>query len=528
MPRKKSSTKKASTKATTKKKKAPLKKRVLTVINPATGEKVAEVPMADKKEVEEKVQKAKEAFLFWSKLPFRERAKYILKAKDYMLENLDEIARRIQEETGKVYMEVMTHELFGPIDLMNYYAKKGEKELRPEKIRLHAFPHKTSWIYYKPRGVVAIISPWNFPFTIPMGEVVISLLTGNTVILKPSEITPLTGLLIEEIFQKVGLPEGVMQTVIGDGEVGSYLIDSDIQYCIFTGSVRTGKLIAEKLASRLIPYTLELGGKDPMLILPSADVEEVAHKAVWGAFANAGQVCASIERVYVPHELYQPFVEKVVEETRKLLESDDLGPIISPMQLKTIKKHIQDAKRKGAEVLIGGKEKKGTKGRFFEPTVLAPCNHSMLVMKEETFGPVMPIMPYHDIEEGIALANDSVYGLTASVWGKPREARKVASFLEAGTVYVNDHLYSHAACETPWGGVKQSGIGRVHSKIGFKELTEPIHYNYPKPLPLSLWYYPYTKKKYLFLRNYLYLMTGNLFYKLKALFYILTGIRKAP
>ncbi len=422
-------------------------------------------------------------------------------------------------------MEVLSHELLGPIDTMYQYAKKAPRLLSPQKFFLHLVPYKRSEIHYKPKGVVGIISPWNFPFTIPMGEIIMAVLAGNTVVLKPSEITPLSGLLIEKIFKRSGFPDAIVQTIVGDGKTGAALLDAPIDHIVFTGSVNTGKIIAVKAAEKMITATLELGGKDPMIVLPDADIQRTVRGALFGAFANSGQVCASVERVYVHSSIYEKFLDEVVFQTNQLRQGKDrvagdfdIGPIISEKQIDTIKRHIADAKKKGARILTGGNLKKGTKGRFFEPTVIADANHSMECMMEETFGPTMPIMPYETIEEAILLANATAFGLTASVWSKDRKkAMKVASRIEAGTVIINDAIYTHAMAETPWGGVKNSGMGRVHSDMGLLEFTNPIHINKPAWINIDLWWYPYTMRSFNFFKNFIFLFSGNMVHRLKGL-----------
>jgi len=532
---KKTSLVKRKTSSTRKKPSASkrLKQKVLKIYSPATGEFIQSVPVSIDAEIKKAISNAKEAFESWSALSVKERAKYVLKAKKYMVDHLEEIVEILHAETGKVRTEVLSHELLGPIDLMNYYAKKAPELLKTKRIKLHAVPFKKSFLKHTPKGVVGIISPWNFPFTIPIGEVVMSLLAGNTVILKPSEITPLSGLLIKEIFDKIGLPSGVFEVIIGDGLVGAQLVESDIQHIVFTGSVRTGRIIAESAAKRFLPVTLELGGKDPMIVLPDANVDKVAKGATFCAFANSGQVCASTERIYVHESMYDEFVEKVKEETLKLRQGaeeesggQDVGPMIFKNQITTVKKHIRDAEKKGARILTGGDLIKNTKGRFFEPTIITDVNHAMACMKEETFGPTMPIMKYSTIEEAIKLANDSEFGLTASVWGKNKKLlRETANKIQAGTVIINDCIYTHGLSETPWSGIKNSGMGKVHSDMGLFELTNIIHINEPRAFDLHLWWYPYYKTSYNFMKNFIYFNAGTIFQKIKGLLGII-GLKK--
>jgi acyl-CoA reductase-like NAD-dependent aldehyde dehydrogenase len=385
---------------------------------------------------------------------------------------------------------------------MSYFAKNAQRLLKREKIKIGNYTYlgRSSYIVYKPFGVVAIISPWNYPWAIPLDEVVMALMAGNTVLLKPSEYTPLIGLKIGEIFERAGIPEGVLQVLTGDGTTGSALVDAGVDKILFTGSVATGKRIAERAASKLIPVVLELGGKDPLIVLEDADVRMAAAAAVWGAFSNSGQSCASVERCYVHEDVSEEFIRYVVEETSGLVQSEgssegcDIGAMSNERQLKTVSDHVTDAVRNGALVLAGGHRNEKLSGLFFEPTVVTNVNHNMALMTEETFGPVLPIMTFKTTEEAIRLANDTIFGLTASVWTRDtRKGYEVASKIEAGTIMVNEVLYTHAIAQTPWGGMKQSGLGRTHGLQGLMELVVPQHIHINRFTVLrDLWWYKYT------------------------------------
>ncbi|HEX4900445.1 MAG TPA: aldehyde dehydrogenase family protein, partial [Pyrinomonadaceae bacterium] len=336
-------------------------------------------------------------------------------------------------------------------------------------------------------------------------EVVMALMTGNSVVLKPSELTPLIALKIHEIFKRAGLPEDVLQVVTGDGSTGAALVDAGVDKLIFTGSVATGKRVAEAAARHLTPVVLELGGKDPMIVFADADLENAARGAVWGAFANAGQACASVERCYVEESIAPKFLDLVVASTKALTQGAgteagvDIGAISNEAQLQLIEKQVQDAVRQGATIVTGGKRLDGPefkRGLFYQPTVVTNVNHSMELMREETFGPVLPLMTFRSEAEALTLANDSVFGLTASVWTKDlRKGRRVAEKIEAGTVMINEVLYTHGIAETPWGGVKQSGYGRTHGRLGLLEMVTPkhIHLNRITFLP-DLWWFRYDVK----------------------------------
>jgi succinate-semialdehyde dehydrogenase/glutarate-semialdehyde dehydrogenase len=359
---------------------------------------------------------------------------------------------------------------------------------------------RSSRIIYKPLGVVGIISPWNFPWAIPLGEVVMALMAGNAVVLKPSELTPLTGLKIKDVFSRAGLPEGLLHVVTGEGATGAALVDAGVDKIMFTGSVATGKRVAEQAARNLIPVVLELGGKDPMIVLEDADLETAASAAVWGAFSNSGQACASVERLYVHESIAPQFIERITAETRALrqnrgtTENTDIGAMSSERQLSIVEEHVKDAINQGARALTGGARNEGLEGPFYQPTILTNVNHKMMVMREETFGPVLPLMTFKTEDEAVSLANDSVFGLTASVWTRNvTRGRRVALRLEAGTVMVNEVLYTHGVAQTPWGGVKQSGLGRTHGRLGLLELVTPQHVHVNRLGWIrDLWWFGYT------------------------------------
>jgi acyl-CoA reductase-like NAD-dependent aldehyde dehydrogenase len=326
-----------------------------------------------------------------------------------------------------------------------------------------------------------------------------ALMAGNAVVLKPSELTPLIALKLVDIFSRSSLPPGLFEVVTGDGSTGAALIDARVDKIMFTGSVATGKRVAAAAAKYLTPVVLELGGKDPMIILEDADIENAARGAVWGAFANSGQACASVERCYVQESIAPEFIERVVAETRKLKqgvgteEAVDIGAMSNERQLQIVEEHVNDAERRGAKVLTGGRRGANPNGFFYEPTVLINVDHNMTIMRDETFGPVLPVMTFKSDDEAIKLANDSVYGLTASVWTKNiGRGRRIAEQIEAGTVMVNEVVYTHGIAQTPWGGVKESGYGRTHGRMGLLELIQPqhVHVNRISFLP-DLWWFSY-------------------------------------
>jgi acyl-CoA reductase-like NAD-dependent aldehyde dehydrogenase len=470
--------------------------------DPATGEEVGRARVASAEEVALAVARARRAQGDWARLSFRERGRVVMRARQFLLDDIEQIALLISRETGKPVAEAISTEITPTLDLMQFFARRTARMLRPEKIGIgqYGLMGRSSRIVYKPLGVVGIISPWNFPWAIPLGEVVMALMAGNAVVLKPSELTPLTAIKIKELFDRAGLPEGALDVLAGGGETGAALVEARPDKIMFTGSVATGRRVAEAAARYLIPVVLELGGKDPMIVLEDADLKSAASAAVWGAFANSGQACASVERLYVQEKIAPQFIELVVAQTRALRqnigtgEGTDIGSMSSERQLVIVEEHVKDALAQGARALTGGRRPPGLPGPFYEPTVLVDVNHRMTVMREETFGPVLPIAVFKTEEEAVRLANDSVFGLTASVWTKNvARGRRVAESLEAGTVMVNEVLYTHGIAQTPWGGVKQSGLGRTHGRLGLLELVTPrhVHVNRLALIP-DFWWFGYT------------------------------------
>jgi acyl-CoA reductase-like NAD-dependent aldehyde dehydrogenase len=470
--------------------------------DPATGKEIGRAPLSSPEEVRQAVGRARRAQPAWASLSFRDRGRLVLRAREIMLAERDEIALLVSRETGKPVAEALSMEIVPTLDAMHYFAHATEDLLRPQKIDIgqYGLMGRSSKILFNPIGVVGIISPWNFPLATPADEVVMALMAGNAVVLKPSELTPLIALKIEDIFKRAGLPACLLEIVTGDGSTGAALIDARVDKIMFTGSVATGKRVAEAAAKYLTPVVLELGGKDPMIVLEDADIENAARGAVWGAFANAGQACASVERCYVHESIALEFIEKVVAETQALKQGlgtesgVDIGAMSNERQLQIVEDHVRDAEQRGAKILTGGRRAANSDGFFFEPAVLTDVDHDMTIMRDETFGPVLPVMTFKTEDEAIKLANDSIYGLTASVWTRNiRRGRRIAERIEAGTVMVNEVVYTHGIAQTPWGGVKDSGYGRTHGRMGLLELVTPkhIHVNRISFLP-DLWWFRYS------------------------------------
>ena len=486
----------------------------LVSYNPATGEPVGDVAMADEGAVRAAMTRARAAQPAWAARSIDERSRVLRSFRRVLLARANWLTDLIAREQGRPEVEALTQEILPIADLVTYYTKRAKRFLRDEKLPMHLLMYKRSFVQYKPFGVVAVISPWNYPFALPTSEVVLALLAGNAVVLKPSEFTPLIGQAIGELFQEAGLPDGLLQIVQGDGRTGGALVAAAPDKIAFIGGGPTAKRILAAAADNLTPVALELGGKDAAIVLDDADLDRAASAVVWGGFCNAGQVCASVERVYVDKRVADAFTRKVVDLTKQIRVGQasgpdapvEMGPMISERQLQIVQRHVDAALASGAKALIGGK--RGTdQGFFYEPTVLVDVRDDMPVMREETFGPVLPIATFDGEAEAVRRANDSPYGLSAYVFSKNRRhAEHVARQLEAGSVLINEVIMSYGAPETPWGGVKQSGIGRIHGGAhGLREYCQQRHVMSERfqPLRREMWWFPYRPGGY---RRFLGLM----------------------
>jgi succinate-semialdehyde dehydrogenase/glutarate-semialdehyde dehydrogenase len=473
------------------------KRDVIVSRNPATGEVLGEVRESSPAEIRDAVSRARGAQAAWGALTVKERCERVARFRDIVVARAEELCALISAETGKTRPEALSMEVMIIADLATYFIKRAPRILAPEPISLHLLKNRASYLHYQPRGVVGIISPWNFPFGIATGEVIMSLIAGNGVVLKPSEVTPLIALKTKELYDASGMPTELFHVVPGRGAAGAALIDSGIDYCIFTGSTATGRKVGAACGERLIPCALELGGKAPAIVCADADIDRTAKALVWGAFANQGQVCVSVERVYAHQSVHDELVQKIVENVEKLRPGDDTGSMTWERQTEIVEERIQSALQQGAKVRTGGK-RRSDKGLAFAPTVLTDCRHEMDVMKKEIFGPVMPIMKVRDEDEAVKLANDSALGLMAYVFTQDKKkGQRLAEKIESGTTMVNDCLLTFGAPETPWGGVKQSGVGVTHSDRGLQELCQTRHVNYDRlSLKKELWWYPYSDKVY--------------------------------
>ena len=475
----------------------------LESFNPATGELIGTVETITPAKVQGIVDDVAEVQPFWAALTLEDRARYMRRAVDVLLADLDEIADLLTNEQGKPRVESYTMELLPTVDSLKWIADNGPSILSDERLSMPLFlKSKSAKLTFEPIGVVGVIAPWNYPWSIPFGEVAIALMAGNGVVLKPASLTPLIGDRIRQTFEKAGLPEGLIRTVHGGGRIGDALVKSTAGKIFFTGSVEVGRKVGVECAKRMKGSVLELGGKDPQIVCADADLANAVSGAVWGGFANAGQTCSGIERVYVVDQVADAFLEGVVRETKRLTVGDprgwttEIGPMISEDQAKIMTELVDDAVKNGAKKLTGGPtEIKGMEGSFIAPIVLTGVTHDMRIMKEEIFGPVLPVMTVESEQEAIELANDSEFGLGASVWTKDRaKGERMAHQIESGMVWVNDHSFSHGACQCAWGGVKDSGLGRSHSKFGFYECVNIKQLAWEPGWTRDMWWQPYDRK----------------------------------
>jgi succinate-semialdehyde dehydrogenase/glutarate-semialdehyde dehydrogenase len=482
----------------------------------ATGNEVGRVRVTDPQQVPDVIRRARDAQPAWGATSPRRRAHVMVRVARVLFERMDEVAERISAEQGKPRLEALLHDVSTAIEHALWCASDVPKLLRNERVRSPQLTYRSKKhvLHYEPLGVVGIISPWNFPFGIPFSEVAIALACGNAVVLKPSELTPLAAEEIARAFTDAGLPDGVLQVIQGDGRVGAALVAAGVDKIFFTGSVGTGRAVMRAAAETLTPVVLELGGKDPMIVLEDADVDLAARGAVWGAFANAGQVCASVERAYVDERVAQDFVDKVVQQADQLRTGShddpdtDIGPLISQRQYDIVKGLVDDAVAGGARILTGGPDPRG--GQFYRPTVLVDVRPDMRIMREEIFGPVLPVVTVTGEEEAVAAANNSEFGLSASVWTRStRRAKQIAEQLQVGSVWINDHMYSHNAPQLPWGGVKHSGFGRTHSKLGVYECVQVKMVGQDSGRMPRPYYFPYRSRQAKFVPTLLRAVYGR-------------------
>jgi acyl-CoA reductase-like NAD-dependent aldehyde dehydrogenase len=448
----------------------------LKVTNPATGEVVATLESDDARSVRAKYMQARAAQPRWAQVSLRNRLAAIARFREHVVGESEKLARILSTEVGKPIAQARS-ELKGVLPRIDFFLAETARALRPQKVSLDVQASMEERVSHEPLGVVANISAWNYPWFVGANVFVPALLAGNAVLYKPSEFASLTGLEIARLLHESGVPDDVFVPVIGGGEAGSALVRLPVDGIFFTGSYGTGRRIAEAVRGRMVKLQLELGGKDPVYVCEDVDVAKAAASIADGAFYNTGQSCCSVERVYVSEKIFKPFVDAFVAEVKGFRRgdpSDDrtyIGPLTRGPQLKVLEAQVKDARKKGAKVLVGGERVKA-KGNWFEPTVLVDVDHSMDVMREESFGPVIGLMPVKGDAEAVKLMNDTEYGLTAGVYTPDRKrAEKILAQVSSGSVYWN--CCDRVSPRLPWSGVGNSGIGLTLSTAGIETFTRP-------------------------------------------------------
>jgi len=470
-------------------------------INPATGEVLRYFEKTPPARLPSIVAGARAAHTLWSKTPIADRAAQLRILRERILSSRDALADAIVQESGKPRAEALFADIFVALDTAEYFAANAERMLRPEGTPHHnlAAKAKSGTLTYEPLGVIGIISSWNYPLAIPISQIIPAIVAGNAVVCKTSDFTPHCGALIEKLFASAGFPENLVTVVQGGGEVGQALIEAACDKILFTGSVETGRHVAEACAKRLIPTVLELGGKDAMIVLADAHLDTAASGAVWGSYTNCGQVCLSVERIFIEQPISEAFAARCVEKTKKLRlgpgsdPATDVGPLIRPQHVLRMIDLIEDAVQHGARVLCGGRARADLGTNFFEPTVIVDVDSRSRLFQEETFGPILAIQTVSNSEEAILRANDSPFALSASVWtSDATRGKAIAARLRAGAVMVNDAISYFAIAEAPHGGCGPSGWGRTHAKPGLLEMVQTKYIDVDRlPRREKPWWYRY-------------------------------------
>lgn len=481
---------------------------VTPAINPATGKQFGQLNNTPPEQLPAVFSQARQAQAIWARRSYAERYVEIRKMQMYIREHADEIAGVISDSNGKTRQDALVSEVLPCAMACEWYGKNAAKVLKDERREMShiLWMGKRSKITYEPLGVVGIISPWNYPFSIPFEEVVMGLMAGNAIVLKVAAATPMVGKTIEDIVSAADLPKGLFQHIVGSGsEISTAMFENGINKLFFTGSVPAGKQLMTQAAQTLTPVSLELGGNDPMVVLEDADLQRAASGAAWAGLSKPGQSCGGVERIYVHESVYDKFVELLSKEVSNMTHGApckdmkvDMGALSTAKQQRTIEAHLQDALDKGAKITAQSR-RIGTEEGFYHPaTVLVNVDHSMLTMRDETFGPLLPVMSFKTEDEAVALANDSNMALSASVWTTNlNRGREFAKRIDGGVVAINDHLYTHGMSDLPWGGPKESGIGRTHGPEGLLEMARPkvINWDFTQPKQ-NLWWGKQNKQSY--------------------------------
>lgn len=457
--------------------------RRLVLKSPVTLEPIGELVCASEADVQAAVAKARKAQKAWAAKSVEERVQHLLKLREVILDAQEQVVETVIRETGKPMQDALTFEVYAVCDFISYWCKQARKTLKDEVIRAPGIMGlmKKIHITYKPLGVIGVITPWNGPFVLTANPGIQAILAGNAVVIKGSEVTPYSAKLFEELCAKAGIPDGVVQVLMGDGQTGSDLTRADVNKISFTGSVATGKKIAAVCAERLIPVTLELGGKDAMIVLADADLDKAVHGAVWGGCVNTGHFCCGIERIYVEAPIYDEFVKratamaKAIRQGQKHGVNEDLGAVFWDRQLAIMEAHVEDARKRGAKILAGGRRNPELQGLYYEATVIVDVQEDFDVMAQETFGPILPIVKVANVEDAIEKANNSVYGLHGSVWTKDvNKGIAIAKRIETGSMAVNDIGMMYGVASAPFGGVKESGVGSVNGQNGLRGYSQAM------------------------------------------------------
>ncbi|MDY0001443.1 MAG: aldehyde dehydrogenase family protein [Polyangia bacterium] len=475
------------------------KPRRLRCLSPWDGSEIGDVDVDDAPGAKLAVERARAAQVSWAEAGFSRRASLLIEARDLFVKKAPALVELLVKENGKPPVEAWYSEILPNVELFTYWAKSAERFLRPEKVKLERtkYPGKSARVHLVPKGVIAVISAWNYPVALSLRAIVPALMAGNTVVFKPSSEALLVSKLLMECFEET-LPKDVLVPFYGPGEAGSRIIEAGVDHLAFIGSVEVGREVAALAARRFTSVALELGGKDAAIVLEDADLDRVVEGIVWGAFTNGGQNCASIERLLVHRSIADALIPRLVTriEALRVCASErgacDVGPLRSQGQLDSVRRQLDDALGKGARVLVGGKAAGDGRGFGFAPTLLGDVTGEMLVWTEETFGPLLPLRLFSNLDEAISLANDTRYGLTSSIWTSDLDlARDLAPRLRCGVVTANNHAFTAAMPFVPWGGTGLTGLGSTNGRQGLMEMVRPQLVLTDKAKGHEFFWYPY-------------------------------------